>query len=145
MSWKFAICGLLAVNVAATLALALAANDGETQVIPAYYEQAAHYDDALAQAERNRELGWRAAIALDRDGVQVAVHDARGASIDGAHVTISGYQRAHAGSELALALVAVGGGIYRGATHARPGVHDVTVTVERGNAVFTQRVELEVR
>src|SRR5262245_59996658 len=112
MKWIIAICGLLAVKVIAQVALAIAANNGGTQVIAAYYEKAAHYDDTLDQAQKNHELGWSAAIALDRDGVQVVVHDAAGAPIDGAHVTIAGYQRAHAANELALDLVGAGGGMY---------------------------------
>ena len=144
MRWIIAICGLLAVNVIAQVALAIAANDGGTQVIPAYYEKAAHYDDALDQAHKNHELGWQATVALDRDGAQVVVRDATGAPIDGAHVAITGYQRAHAASELALELAGAGGGTYRAATHMRPGMHDLTITVESRGAVFTQHTAIDV-
>lgn len=144
MKWIIAICGLLGVNVIAQVALAIAANNGGTQVIPAYYEKAAHYDDALEQAQKNHELGWHVQVALDRSTVQVVVRDPSGAPIDGAHVTVDGYQRAHAANELAVELIAVGAGTYRAAMPSRPGVHDLTITVENHGALFTQHAAVEV-
>jgi len=145
LRWVIAIVGLLGVNVVATVVLAVAANDGETQIIPAYYEKAAHYDDMIDQARTNRALGWHAAVAFARDSVDVVVSDAHGAALDGAHVMVVGYQRAHAARELAIDLAAVGGGRYHAATHQMTGMHDLTIDVVRDGAHFTQRAAVEVR
>ncbi len=144
VKWISAIVGLLTFNVVAMVTLAVAANDGETQVIPAYYEKAAHYDDALDQAQKNHDLGWHANVTLTGDRVEVAVRDATGAPLDGAKVQVTGYQRAHANQAIALDLVGVGNGTYRAMTHARAGVHDLTTTVEYRGAVFTQHAAIDV-
>lgn len=141
--WAFAIVGLLAANALAMVILVAFASDGETQVIPAYYEKAVHYDDALDQARASRALGWHAEVAFARGGVEVALRDARGAAIDGARVTVTGYQRARASRALAIELSALGDGRYRAQARGPRGVHDLTICVEHGGARFTQHAVIE--
>ena len=50
LRWILAIAGLLGGNVIAMVILAVVANNGGTQVIPAYYDKAAHYDDELTDS-----------------------------------------------------------------------------------------------
>ncbi|HEU4734764.1 MAG TPA: FixH family protein [Kofleriaceae bacterium] len=145
-SWLLAIAGLLAANVIAMVVLAVAANDGATQVIPAYYDKAAHYDDELDRAEASRRLGWHAEVSIANGAIDVVMSDASGAPVDGATVRVTGYQRAHAAEALDLALPASQpGGHYRGPVGSRPGWHDLTVSAERGGARYLQHVAIEAR
>ncbi|HET7503480.1 MAG TPA: FixH family protein [Kofleriaceae bacterium] len=146
MSWLIAIAGLLVANVIAMVILAVVANDGTNQVIPAYYDKAAHYDDELARAEASRRLGWHAEVSLAAGAIDVVVFDAAGAPVDGATVRVTGYQRAHAADPLDLALSASAErGHYRGPALNRPGWHDLTVSAERGGAHYLQHVVIEAR
>jgi nitrogen fixation protein FixH len=144
-TWIFAIVGLLGANVVAMTILAVVATNGGTQVIPAYYDKAAHYDDELDRAEVSRVLGWHADVVMAGGAIDVVVSDAVGGPIDGASVRITGYQRAHASDELNVALHALGGGHYRGEFHERRGWHDLTVFAARASARYMQHVAIEAR
>jgi len=145
LRWILAIVGLLAGNVLAMVILAVAATNGGTQVIPAYYEKASHYDDELDRSTVSKALGWHADVAIAGGAVDVTVSDEAGKPLDGAIVRITGYQRAHAGEALEVVLRAAGGGHYRGGVHERVGWHDVTVTAERGAARYSQHIAVEAR
>jgi nitrogen fixation protein FixH len=144
-TWVLAIVGLLGANVVAMTVLAVTANNGGTQVIPAYYDKAAHYDDELDRAQASRALGWHAGAGMSGGAIEVVVLDAAGAAIDGASVRVTGYQRAHAAELLDVTLAAVGGGHYRGQVRGRRGWHDLTVLAERAGARYTQHVAIEAR
>ena len=94
-TWPLAIGGLLIGNVIAMVILAVVANDGGTQVIPAYYDRAAHFDDEMSRASASRALGWHAEVAIAAGAIDVTVSDAAGHAVDGARVRVTGYQRAH--------------------------------------------------
>ncbi|TMQ13149.1 MAG: hypothetical protein E6J90_12110 [Deltaproteobacteria bacterium] len=145
VTWIIAIVGLLAGNVIAMVILAVVANDGGTQVIPQYYDRAAHYDDELDRASASRALGWHAEVAIAAGAVDVTVSDAAGRAIEGARVHITGYQRAHAGELLDLELATTGGGHYRGDLRERRGWHDLTIAADRGGAHYVQHVAVEAR
>lgn len=144
-TWILAITGLLAGNVIAMVILAVVANNGTTQVIPAYYDRAAHYDDELDRAAASRALGWHTEVAILRGAIDVTVSDAAGHAIDGARVHITGYQRAHAGEALDLELATSGAGHYRADLHERRGWHDLTVAADRGDAHYVEHVAVEAR
>lgn len=143
--WPLAIGGLLIGNVIAMVVLAVVANDGGTQVIPAYYDRAAHYDDELARASASRALGWHAEVAIAAGAIDVTVSDAAGRAVDGARVRVTGYQRAHAGEPVDVELARVGDGQYRAGVRERRGWHDLTVVADRGDAHYQQRVAVEAR
>lgn len=145
LRWLFAIVGLLGVNVIAMVVLAVVANHGGAQVIPSYYDKAAHFDDEIDRARQSRALGWHADAAMFGGTVEVVVVDAAGHAIDGASVRITGYQRAHAADLLDVVLAGVGGGRYRVEVHARRGWHDLTVLAERAGARYVQHVAIEAR
>jgi len=145
MKWLAAIGGLLLGNVIAMVILAVVANNGGTQVIPAYYERAAHFDDEMARAATSRALGWHAEVAIAAGAVDVTVSDAGGRAIDGARVRVTGYQRAHAGDPVDVELAQLGGGHYRADLHERRGWHDLTVRADRGASHFLQQVAIEAR
>lgn len=121
--WILAIVGLLGGNLVAMAVLMGAAGSGPSQVIPAYYDKAVHYNDALDQATRNRELGWHVtprwngafvADVVDRDGHQLV-----GATVDiVSRPRVVGQQR---------------------------GLYDLTIAVTRGRDVFVETATAEAR
>jgi nitrogen fixation protein FixH len=145
MRWWLVIGGLLAANVIAMVLLAVVANDGGTQVIPAYYDRAVHFDDEIDRASASRALGWHAEVAIAAGAIDVTMSDASGHAVDGARVRVTGYQRAHAGEPVDVELARVGGGHYRAGLHERRGWHDLTVVAELGDAHYQQRVAIEAR
>jgi len=145
-TWTLAIVGLLGATVVAMVVLAVAANDGGTQVIPSYYDKAAHYDDEIDRARASQALGWHADVVLAGGAIDVLVSDAAGAPVDGASVRVTGYQRAHAADLLDVGLSAAGQrGHYRGDVHDRRGSYDLTVFAERSGARYMQHVAIEDR
>jgi nitrogen fixation protein FixH len=143
--------GLLAANAIAGAILLVAATAGHAQVIPAYYERAARYDEEIDQAARNRALGWELAVAVERraggDALTVALRDAaRGAPVTGARVTITGYHRARAARELHLTPAEGAGapGRYQAPAPAGRGHYDLVIAAERGADRFVQRAVVEV-
>jgi hypothetical protein len=128
--WILAIVGLLAGNVVAQGVLIAASHHGSSQVIPAYYEKAVHYDDQLDQAARNARLGWPIVAAAEGTAITVAGAPA------GATITVTGYPRAHADRTF----------VFTGARAPSPahGWLDLTITVERGVDRFVQHQSLEV-
>jgi nitrogen fixation protein FixH len=143
--WPLAIGGLLIGNVIATVVLSVVANEGGTQVIPAYYDRAAHYDDELTRASASRALGWHAEVAIAAGAIDVTVSDAAGRAVDGARVRVTGYQRAHAGEPVDVELARIGGGHYHAGVRERRGWHDLTIVADRGDAHYQQRVAVEAR
>lgn len=146
LKWSIAIVALLAGNLVMMVILAVAANRDDPQVIPDYYAQATRHDETMAEAARSHALGWTVEAQLAEGALEVAVHDAGGGALDGARVTVTGYQRAHAGGRYTLGLAPVGQGRYHGELGAAPaGVHDLAVVVERGGERFTQQLVVEAR
>lgn len=130
LRWIVAIVGLLGGNIVAMLVLVVSSSaHGGAQVIPDYYERAAHYDRTIDQEAANRALGWRVEVA-DR---RVTVVDASGRAIEG--ITLAGYPRAHAARRFETR-----DGRVPPTAH---GWLDVTVTAERGGDRFVQQVAVE--
>ena len=142
--WVMAVVGLLAANMVATVFLVTRAASGASEVIPNYYETGVHYDTAIDRATASRALGWSATAKVAGGELVVAVRDRGGAPVSGARVTVAGYQRAYSTERLAVALVPAGTA-YHGAFPARPGVQDLTVTVERGRDHFEQALAVVAR
>jgi nitrogen fixation protein FixH len=145
LTWLLAICGLLAANVVAMVVLAVAANNGGNQVIPAYYDKATHYDDEIDRSRTSYALGWHAEVVIASGAIDVVVSDRGGNAIDNATVRVTGYQRAHAADPLDVVLTAAGGGHYRAGMIGRRGWHDLTVVADRADAHYLTRIVVEVR
>jgi nitrogen fixation protein FixH len=142
--WTIAIVSLLGGNVLAVVLLIVASTGHERQVIPAYYEKAVHYDDRIDQDTANAALGWRTAVRLGPAGIEVDVRDRGGATLTGAKVHVTGYQRANASELIDADLVANAAGTYLAPRRdAHPGVYDLTITVERDGARYTSRAALD--
>jgi nitrogen fixation protein FixH len=145
MRWSLVIGGLLAGNVVSMVILAVVAGNGGTQVIPAYYDRAAHFDDEIARASASRALGWHAEVAIAAGAIDVTMSDAAGHAVDGARVRVTGYQRAHAGEPVDVELAAIGVGHYRVGLRERRGWHDLTVVADRGDAHYLEHVAVEAQ
>jgi len=145
LRWVLAIVGLLAANAIAMAVLAVTATTREAQVIPAYYDQATHYDEVIDEAARSGELAWHASATIDHGAIVVELRDATGAAIAGARVRVAGYQRSRAVDRFTVELAALAAGRYRGVTDSGKGVHDLVITAERGAARFVERVVVEAR
>jgi len=108
--WPWAIGGVLGVTVAANIAVLWKANDEQvTAYEPDYYRKAVAWDSTLAQAGRNRALGWRIEARLlrvDEHDARLAVTltDSSGVAIRGAILTAEAIPIAHAGRRSSLAL-----------------------------------------
>ena len=143
-NWTLAIVGLLGGNLLAMGVLATTAHTTQAQIIPAYDVAAAHYDDTMAEAERSRVLGWSATAEMRAGQVEVRVVDATGATLSDARVRVVGYPRAHAVDRIDVALIALGGGLYRAPLRAT-GWHDLTIVVEHAGSAFSQRMAVEAQ
>lgn len=142
--WVLAIVGLLGGNAIAVAALLVSASTGGAQVIPAYYDRAAHFDDQIDEAARSRALGWRATVTAERGLFQVDVTDAAGAPLDGARVRVTGHHRAHAARQLATVAAQVAPGRYLAAAPTHAGRHDLVIEIQRGGERFVAREAVDV-
>ena len=88
------------------------------------YRKGRGYNDILADAERQRALGWRANVTTQtRAGpedpfstqITVTMTDAGGQPLDGLHVSATFRRPAYAGEDRSLTLKSQGYGLYRGA------------------------------
>jgi nitrogen fixation protein FixH len=144
VKWIAGIVGLLAANVIAMAILAVTANTGKAQVIPAYYDQALKYDDVIDDAARSRALGWNVEASIVGGTFEVVVRDATGATIEGATTKVKGYQRTRADAPFDLVLA--GTGPYRAALPTTStGWYDVAIVVGRGRDRFTRKLSIEAR
>lgn len=141
-NWLIAIGGLLAANVIGVTTMAVIANAGGAQVIPDYDVKASRFDAEMTRDAANRRLGWQAAIAITGDAIEARIRDADGRAIEGAHVEVTGYHRAHAAVPFDVVLAATGDA-YRGAFAGRRGWYDVEVAVDARGAHFTQQLAIE--
>ncbi len=137
-SWIGAVVGLLAGNAIAMGVLVAASTTGATHhVVPDYYRKALAWDQEMAIERASQALGWRAGLraepATGGTALEITLVDRDGAPVVGAAVALSAFHRADAGSIQRIALAEVGGGRYRGqAPLRRAGVHEITVSAERG-------------
>ncbi len=145
LRWILAIVGLLAANVTAMVILAVTSHVDKPEIIPHYYQRAAHYDDQIDQAAENHALAWTTKASIERDAIDVEVRDEAGAPLDGAQVRVAGYQRIHANQPYDVELHALGHGRYRISRAARAGMHDIVVTVVLGASRFVARRVVDVK
>ncbi|CAN5909165.1 hypothetical protein BH11MYX2_BH11MYX2_10000 [soil metagenome] len=142
--WTIAIVGLLAGNVLATVVLATVAAAGKSQVIPDYYDHAAHFDDAIDEATRSAQLGWRVSASLTDQYVEVRAVDGTGMPLVGAKVRVTGYPRAHADRTIDLSLAATADGTYGASmTATARDRFDLRVVVDRANDHFATSLTVD--
>ena len=142
--WIAIVICLLAGNVLAGVALIFAAHHGASRVLPNYYEDGVHYNDAIDQDARNHALAWRVGVSIDHGIATVTAIDVHGQPLDHAKVHIDGIGRSDAGLKILADLVATAPGEYR-ARVAGTGWVDVSVTIDHGDDRYAHRVAIEAR
>lgn len=151
--WPGVVVALLCMSVTmVTVTIVAALNDPSFAVETDYYERGLRWDDHIAQLDKNRALGWVAAVevgepdAAGRRPLVVALSDAQGAAIEGAVVGASCFH--HAAAHLVETLTLAPGdapGRYRAATAIdREGRWEVTLEVSARGERFTDRRTLDL-
>jgi len=148
--WPLALGALLLGGVLANVLLMVrAVDDPSFSVEPDYYEKGVAWDAHQAQAARNRDLGWKAAIDVGpaardtrRAAVIVQLTDRDGRPVEGARLSVEAFHNARASQ-------VVRGTLNEDARHAyaaalpvlRPGLWEFRVEARRGSDVFTSVVD----
>ncbi|MFZ4578357.1 MAG: FixH family protein [Myxococcota bacterium] len=129
--------------------LAKLSNDSTFAVEDDYYRKAVTWDDHMAQAGRNTHLGWKAAATATRapgQGIrlQFVLTDTAGRPVTGAQVNVLAFHNARAGLRDQIAAIADGTGYRADLKLDQPGLHEVRLTAQRGEQVFTQVLRVDV-
>ncbi len=129
----------------------VAAGDRHFAVEPDYYSKAVGWDSTMAQADRNRALGWQAVPSLGAvsvgvaDTVAIMLRTATGVAVSGATVTIEAMPVAYA-TEVVRAELAPGHepGRYAAVVPmSRAGLWEVRLRAVRGADHFTTNLRLD--
>jgi nitrogen fixation protein FixH len=150
--WPAIVIGVLALDVAVGIAMMRVADDDPTYAIePDYYHKAITWDSTVAQAERNRALGWTLAPTLGARGMgrpaalALQLRDRIGQPIDSAVVRVEAMPVAHANAVVEVTLPGAGQGSYGApVTIAEPGLWEFRLMARRGEDRFTADFRLEV-
>jgi len=151
----FIVFLLLVPIVAAGFLVAAATGDPSFAVESDYHAKALAWDQHREQEARNEALGWalepRAQPAPGRPGelsLVVTLADAGGALLDGADVSVEGFQLARSGEVQRAKLRAVSPGVLAATLPSdRPGLWELRFDVTRGGDHFTHvsRVDVPAR
>lgn len=150
--WPAAITLVLLGNVALGVTLIrVASADPHFAVEPDYYRRAVGWDTTQAQVRRSAALGWQvhptlAPVAGDSTPLVILLTDRDGAPLDSAHIEIVARPVAHADRTVSGVPTAYGAGRYT-ATMAidRPGLWEVTVTVDRAGERLVAPLRIDAR
>jgi nitrogen fixation protein FixH len=107
------------------------------------FDRGRNYDAVIAEAERQRALGWTMAVALEGGRLTVRAAGPDGRPLDRLEITAVLTRPAEALPPVPVALVAEGGGRYSGVVRApKPGLWDARLTlVGRGPGERVETVE----
>ena len=150
-AWIAGVVLILGTTVAANFyVMHLAGDDPSFAIEPDYYDRALHWDDELAQRERNAQLGWRASPALDAAAaqgttVQVRLADAAGVPVRDATVRVSAFPIARSAQVAEATLSPRADGAYAAPFPVqRSGAWEVRIEAVRGGDRFTSVHRLDV-
>lgn len=151
--WPIAIGAILAITVAANFGVLYVADHDPSFVIEQdYYQKAVHYDDEMAQRERNQQLGWiltPSVAPLEAAGANVVVRltDSHGVPLTGARVRVAAVFNARAADVLDTTLIPRPDGAYAGRLPMhRAGEWELRFEASRGGERFTgvRRVDVPI-
>jgi nitrogen fixation protein FixH len=138
--WVF-VGGFLVVISANAVLVTAALRSYSGAITTSAYDRGREYGEILAEAERQRALGWRAAVMLQGDAVVVTVRTAEGTPLP-ADATVTGrLQRPLDQSSLPLAFTPAAAGTWHATATPPAGAWDAVMTVTRS----TDRLDLRVR
>jgi nitrogen fixation protein FixH len=142
----FATLLLVAGLIAGGIMLFVSWNHPSLQVDTAYYDQAVHYDKYKAQRKASAELGWQAALQVERvvsigvKEVQVTITllDRDGLPVEDAEVAVAAFHLAHAGDIYRQFLPETGPGEYGARMRLRKiGIWEFQLLAKRDQELFT--------
>jgi nitrogen fixation protein FixH len=153
IGWPIGIVVILGATIVGNLLMMrVAANDPSFAIEPDYYRKAVHFDEAMAQARRNRAIGWIVTPQVDpvasgrATGVHVHVRDRLGMPVTGARLTLMARFNARANDTLTAALTEEGAGRYRTLLAVSvPGEWEFRIDADRDNTHYSavHRVTVE--
>jgi len=149
--WPIAIVAVLVAQVAFGIWMARVANgDPHFAIEPNYYARAVNWDSTMAQARRDRALGWKAAATMQRENgtvasLHVTLTDATGQPVHAESVTATALSVAHAGVIDTLMLTPDATGYTAPVGRAERGLWEVEVRAWRGRDLFTAKLRPELR
>jgi nitrogen fixation protein FixH len=148
--WPIAITVALLVQVAFGVWMVRTANgDPHFAVLPDYYARGVAWDSTMAQAQRDKALGWRANMAMTRSGtrsaaVTVEVRDAHGAPVLADSLTVFATAIAHS-TVVDTVRLRTGAAVATGRVARAPaGLWEVTLRAHRGDDVFTSTARIDL-
>lgn len=148
----FVIALLLMSATMVTITVVAATNDPSFAVVDNYYEKGLHWDDHMAQLEKNKALGWAArpevgaAAGADLRPLSITLTDRDGAPIEGASIEASVFHFTTAHRVETESLAATGTpGVYSAPFLIdREGKWMLDLTVHAGAETFTSRQTLDL-
>lgn len=143
--WPIGIAAVLLLTMGANAGVYWAANDSNAAAVePDYYRKAVEWDSTLAQAARNRALGWSADALLGAaatDGtreVSLTLRDAGGRPVSGAALAVTAIHNSAAARRVEGAGVTDAAGSARLRLPLRHGgLWELRLTATRGPERFT--------
>lgn len=103
------------------------------------YQKGLAYNQAIADAEIQKILGWRGAISYVQGILSFTLNDKEGRPIDDAAVKAWALRPASDGHDIDLALIHTGIGLYQApVTFPLPGLWEVRVLAEQGGQHYQQ-------
>lgn len=108
------------------------------------YEKGLHYNQIIAKAERQAQLGWSATITKDGGGVRLVLQDRDKKPLSGATVSLWLVRPVHSGIDRRLEMEETQAGVYD-APVAVPekGLWDVRIEVHKGGDDFQAARRME--
>lgn len=131
---------VMAVN-AVFISLALKSNSGVVE--EHYYERGLRYDETLAQAEAQKELGWVVQLRAEDGRMIYDIRDAGGVPVAGKTVTVRMVRPVQDGYDFTVNLTDAGDGSYQG-DFSLPlkGAWDAHISVLWDGGAFYDKVSL---
>lgn len=149
--WPIAIIAVLLAQVGFGVWMArVAGGDPHFAIEPNYYARAVNWDSTMAQARRDKALGWTAAATMQREnGTVASLHltlvDAQGQAVRADSVSATALSVSHAGVIDTLRLTSDAIGYTAPVARAERGLWEVEVRAWRGADLFTARLRPELR
>ncbi|MEN3952524.1 FixH family protein [Iodidimonas sp. SYSU 1G8] len=122
------VLGFFAVVIAVNLTLAFFATRSWTGlVVENSYVASQHYNEELAQAHRQRALGWHGGLSYEGGRLVFRLRDAAGAPLPGMQVSATVRRPTHEGEDRELFLSPSAAGVYAVPVALMPGTWAVEV------------------
>ncbi len=151
--WPALVVGLLVTHVLLlAVVVVVATRDRAFAVEPDYCQKALHWDDTVAQQQKNARLRWRLQLALG-DAVNAVgertltctLTSPDGQPLDGARVTLITFAHARGTARTASTLAGNGAGRYSATLRfPRAGLWEFRLRAERGPDTFTHVEQRDV-